>query len=382
MTRTVRLIAIVLLGLFARYTHAADQPIQADRTPLFVAGVDGYHTYRIPALTVTSKGSVLAFCEGRRGGAGDAGDIDLLIKRSLDNGQTWSAQAIVWDDANNTCGNPCPIVDRDTGTIWLLMTWNLGRDRESQIKDQTSQDTRRVYVTHSRDDGVTWAEPTEITSTTKRENWTWYATGPGAGIQIEHGKYRGRLVAPCDHIEAQTKHFYSHVIYSDDQGKTWQLGGRTAQAQVNECEVVEIADGKLLLNMRNYDRAHKARQIAVSEDGGLTWRDQRFDEALIEPICQASVRRVRWPDGDKPGILLFSNPADQDQRANMTVRVSLDDGATWPHSAILHAGPSAYSDLTVLPSGQIGCLYERGESKPYDMIEFCSFELSALDAGL
>lgn len=346
--------------------------------PLFVSGENGYHTYRIPAITVTTHGTVLAFCEGRKSGSGDSGDIDLLVKRSTDHAQTWSDQQVIWDDAGNTCGNPCVVVDRATGTTWLLMTWNRGDDHESQIIAQTSRDTRRVFVTHSTDDGLTWAAPREITSDAKQDDWTWYATGPGSGIQIEHGPHQGRLVIPCDHIEAGTGHYYSHVIYSDDHGQTWQRGGRTPQHQVNECEAVELLDGRLMLNMRNYDRTRKNRQVATSDDGGLTWHDQRFDPALIEPICQAAIERYRWPDVQADGVILFSNPASQEGRVNMTVRASHDEGRTWPLSRQLHAGPSAYSDLTVLANGSIACLYEAGQHHPYESIVLAVFELSSL----
>jgi len=173
------------------------------------AGKDGYNTYRIPALAITAKGTVLAFCEGRKSGKGDAGNIDLLLKRTTDGGKTWSEQQVVWDDGDNTCGNPSPVVDRETGAIWLLSTWNRGDDREPQIINQQSKDTRRVYVTSSSDEGLTWASPKEITSDVKATSWTWYATGPGAGIQMAKGAHAGRLVIPCDHIEAGTKKYFS-----------------------------------------------------------------------------------------------------------------------------------------------------------------------------
>jgi len=344
---------------------------------IFISGQNGYHTYRIPALAVTTKGTILAFCEGRKGGRGDSGNIDLLVKRSTDRGQAWSEQQIIWDDAGNTCGNPAPVVDRDTGTIWLLMTWNRGDDRERQIIDQQSKDTRRVFVTSSRDDGLTWSPPKEITADVKKPDWTWYATGPGAGIQISKGTHTGRLVVPCDHIEAGTKHYDSHVIYSDDHGQHWKLGGSTPKDKVNECEVVELKDGRLLLNMRNYDRSRHYRQVAFSRDGGLTWTGQRFDETLVEPICQASIRRC----GE---VLLFSNPANAKSRVNMTVRLSRDDGATWTTSRTLHAGPSAYSDLADLGDGQAACLYECGAANPYETITFARVSLAWLaaeDAG-
>ena len=232
---------------------------------------------------------------------GDTGDIDLLVKRSADHGQTWSGQQVVWDDAGNTCGNPCagggPRHRHDLAADDLEPR---RRSRSARSSPRRARTRGGCSSIQSTDDGLTWSKPREITAEVKLTNWTWYATGPGSGIQIEHGPHQGRLVIPCDHIEADTKHYYSHVIYSDDHGKTWKLGGSTPQHQVNECEVVELAGGRLMLNMRNYDRAKKNRQVAFSDDGGLTWKDQRFDEALIEPICQAAIERYRWPEQDKP----------------------------------------------------------------------------------
>lgn len=350
------------------------------RMALYVSGQDGYHTYRIPSLIVTTRGTLLAFCEGRKFARSDTGDICLLCKRSVDGGRTWSEQQVVWDDPGHTCGNPCPVVDRTTGTIYLWMTWNRGDDPERQIIDQTSADTRRVYMTHSTDDGLTWSEPVEYTETLKPSTWTWYATGPGTGIQLERGPHAGRLVIPCDHIEAGTKARYSHVFYCDDGGATWALGGRTPQPGVNECEVVELADGRLALNMRNYDRSQTARKVSLSADGGTTWGDLYADPALVEPICQASIRRYSWPEGGGDRVL-FSNPAHAEIRCNMTVRLSEDGGRTWPHARCLHPGPAAYSCLAVLPDGDVACLYEAGEEHPYEAIVFARFPLAWLAEG-
>jgi sialidase-1 len=341
------------------------------------SGRNGYHTYRIPAIAVTTQGTVLAFCEGRKAGGGDSGNIDLLVRRSRDNGETWSEQQVIWDDGDNTCGNPCPVVDAETGTIWLLSTWNRGDDHEGQIIAGQSKDTRRVFVISSSDDGLTWTKPGEITAEAKKKDWTWYATGPGSGIQLKTTSHAGRLVIPCDHIEAETKRYYSHVVFSDDHGKTWKLGGSTPEHQVNECEVVELSDGRLLLNMRNYDRSKKTRQIAFSNDGGVSWSDQRFDSTLIEPICQASIHRYSWPGTETKNVILFSNPASP-KRMNMTVRASFDDGNTWPLQRSLHSGPSAYSDLAVLADGTSVCLYERGKTHPYEEIVLARFKLTNL----
>lgn len=366
---------LVAFTCIAGASRAEDGGIKQD--VLWESGRHGYHTYRIPALAVTPKGTVLAFCEGRKSNGGDSGNIDLLVRRSTDNGKTWSEQSVVWDDLGNTCGNPCPVVDQKTGTIWLLSTWNRGDDHESMIVAGRSKDTRRVFVMSSTDEGLSWSKPREITSDVKGTNWTWYATGPGAGIQIEHGEHAGRLVMACDHIEAVTKRHYSHVVYSDDHGETWKTGGRTPNPQVNECKVVELTDGRLMLNMRNYAQPMNRRQKAFSKDGGITWEGQRSDDVLIEPVCQASIVRYSWPDKNGDNVILFSNPAST-RRENMTVRSTLDDGKTWSRKLSLYAGPSAYSDLAVFKGGTAACLYERGKKHPYEQIVLAQFTLRNL----
>jgi sialidase-1 len=333
---------------------------------VFVSGQDGYHTYRIPAAIVTPKGTLLAFCEGRRKSTSDTGDIDLVLRRSSDGGATWGPLQVVWDDGPNTCGNPCPVVDRDTGTIWLLMTRNFGVDHESKIIDGTAQGTRTVWVSKSADEGATWSAPLEITRDVKKPSWTWVATGPGMGIQMKNG----RLVVPCDHVEAETKKGGSHVIWSADHGATWSLGGAITGG-VNECQVVERADGSLLLNMRNWHTPSRERALASSADGGVTWSAVSHDAALIEPVCQASILRFSW----EPGRILFSNPADGKGRVRMTVRVSKDEGATWSTVKELGDGPAAYSCLTVLPDKTAGCLYETGVKSPYEKIVLARFRV-------
>ncbi len=345
---------------------------------LFESGTEAYATFRIPAIIISNQGTILAFAEGRKKGSSDTGDIDIVLKRSKDTGKTWSALEVVWDQGENVCGNPAPVVDKNSGTIYVLLTWNLGTDRESQIIDQTSEDTRRIFVIHSTDDGESWSEPEEITNSVKKENWTWYATGPCHGIQLEKGENKGRLVIPCDHIEAETKKYYSHTIYSDDFGKTWKLGGSTPQDQVNECAVAELSDGRLMLNMRNYDRSEKSRKISVSEDGGLSWSNIYSDKTLIEPICQAGLSRYSFADQGR-SRLLFSNPANKNKRQNMTLRLSYDEGSTWAKSKVLHEGPSAYSDVIKLPNGNIACLYEAGLKHPYEGIVFQEISLKDLE---
>ena len=171
-----------------------------------------------------------------------------------------------------------------------------------------------------------------------------------------------------DCIQHRPGRIFRSAIYSDDYGETWQLGGTTPQDQVNECVVAEGSQGQVLLNMRNYDRDHKNRKIAHSEDGGLSWSNLESDDTLIEPICQASL--IANGKRGKKHRLYFSNPASQSARTNMTLRMSTDDGQHWAKSQVIHPGPAAYSDLVMLNKRQIGILYEGGLKSAYEGIAF------------
>jgi sialidase-1 len=257
------------------------------------------------------------------------------------------------------------VVDQDTGRIWLPFCRN----------------NDDVLITYSDDDGTTWSEPVEITESVKQPNWGWYATGPGVGIQLLQGEHRGRLVIPCDHGEHidGKRVMFSHAFYSDDHGKTWTLGA-TVDRHTDECQVAELNDGTLMMNIRNYwgrdgkqPDKDKMRAVAISRDGGESWGPLRFDAALIEPMCQGSLLRYAPANGDADRGLLFSNPASKTTRHQLTIRFSSDEGRTWPVARRLHEGPSAYSCLTVLPDGTIGCLYEGGEKDAYEKIIFAQF---------
>jgi sialidase-1 len=334
-------------------SRAADDRFTTD---VFTNGVGGYHTYRIPSLLITPKGTLLAFCEGRKTGPADDGDIDLLMRRSDDEGRIWGPLTLVHEEGGTrpvTIGNPCPVVDATTGTVWLTFCRN----------------NDDVLVTSSRDDGRTWAPPRTITGLVKRPGWSWYATGPGVGIQLVRGPHAGRLVIPCDHREAVDGKpvTFSHVFFSDDHGETWSLGG-TVGRHTNECQVVELADGALLINTRNYwgrdggrpDRGDK-RAVARSRDGGASWSPLAFDSTLIEPVCQASLIAMPRPGRPAEVLLVFSNPASTTARRALTVRVSGDEGKTWPVTIPVEAGLAAYSCLAPLPGGRVGLLYERGK---------------------
>lgn len=336
-----------------------------------------YNNFRIPALIVTGKGTVLAFAEGREGG--DAGDIDILLKRSDDGGRSWSPQAVVWDDGANTCGNPCPVVDQTNGRIYLFMTWNLGRDHEDMIIRKKSSDTRRPFFCYSDDDGRTWSEPMDLSASCKDPSWGWYATGPGIGIQLKSEKYRNRLVIPANHSYdvRESKEavrgaygYGSHVLFSDDEGKSWSIS-ESITPGCNESQVVELPNGDLMMNMRSYNK-QGCRAISISHDGGESWSEITYDPQLMEPVCQASFLRYGSFLGKE--LYLFSNPASKSSRSKMTIKVSLDNCLTWTVEKLIHKGPSAYSCMTVLPNGNIGLLYEAGKKDPYETLVFVSID--------
>lgn len=337
-----------------------------EENDIFVAGEGGYHTYRIPALVVSKKGTILAFCEGRKFSTDDAGKIDIVLKRSFDHGKSWQEMQSVVSEDNMTCGNPCPVLDEITGLIWLPFCKNLGNAGEALICEGKAP--RTVWITCSADEGATWRQQIEITGQVKNPSWTWYATGPGHGIQLR----TGRLVVPCDHMADRDSSIeeagHSHIIYSDDHGLSWGVGGIMVRG-TNECCIVETRDGSLYLNCRNY-REGKRRAYARSYDNGQTFTDFGWDEKLIEPICQGSMVRVM----EFSDTILFSNPAST-SRERMTIRISYDGCRTWAFSKLLYDGPSAYSDLAMSSDMKILCLYEKGIEHPYEKLTLAKFSI-------
>jgi sialidase-1 len=298
------------------------------------------------------------------------------------------------------------VQDRESGRIWLLFCKNR-RDGDEQMICE-GKAPREVWKCYSDDDGQSWSDPVEITASVKPAEWSWYATGPCHGIQLTSG----RLIIPCDHIVLKDykRHdpYYSHVIYSDDAGETWNIGGSTSEG-TNESCIEELSDGLLYFNCRNkyrLDDGGNYRGIAFSTDGGERFSPIVHDVALPEPVCQASVLAYRLPgetvgNADSPRgapasaaapdapdngtRILFSNPAARSGlshgRNSMTVKLSYDGGITWPVSRLLHDGPAAYSDLCVAADGSILCFYERGDEGSYDRMTVARFDLEWLEGG-
>lgn len=368
MMRTRRRLVPALVCLLGAAVLPAPMAAQIQPAPdqvvVFRAGEAGYHTFRIPAIVRTPKGDLLAFAEARRNAAADAGDIDLVSRRSRDGGRTWSALQVVGDDGPDTFGNPCVVVDASTGTIWLFVIRTTGSDKEAAIIAGRSRSLPRPWVLSSTDDGRTWSAPRDLTGALKRPDWTWYSLGPGIGIQARDG----RLVIPGNHALAGSGVHRSHFAFSTDHGATWQLGA-VAEDGTNESQVVELSDGRLLLTMRNHPPKPGAnvRALITSADGGRTRSLMTFDQALVEPPAQASILSV---PGERSGTrwVVFSNPAST-RRERMTVRVSDDDARSWRIAKVVHAGPAAYSCLVDL-GGDLGLLYERGDASPYETITF------------
>ena len=251
----------------------------------------------------------------------------------------------------------------------MLMTWNRGEDSEHEIMHRQSEDSRRVFVCYSDDEGISWSTPQDITSSAKLPEWTWYATGPCHAIQLWHKPYRNRIVIPCNHAvyNGTGSDYSSHFIISDDGGLSWYIGAIMFGG--NESTVAETADGSLMYNARWQSGDDRfARHYAISRDGGLTLGEIVRDATLIEPVCQGSIigYSTRGRATDK---LLFCNPASTTNRENLTLRSSPDGGKSWNEGVVITPSLAAYSDVVVLKSGDVGVLFETGEKSAYERIE-------------
>jgi sialidase-1 len=351
---------------------------------VFESGKEGYNTYRIPAIIKAGNGDLLAFCEGRSSKS-DFGDLDIVLKRSADGGKTWSSLSVVAENGALLAGNPGPVLDtldvKHPNRIWLV--YNIASHAEAAIK--AGEGVREVLTKYSDDHGQSWSAARNITSSVHRpnapevnpayasaEDWRWYAITPGHCVQLKVGAYAGRLLCPANHTRGASSPGYSHAIYSDDHGATWQLGGDTAPGN-NEGIAAELSSGEVMINMRN--ATGTSRSVGYSSNGGQTWFNVARDPELIEPRCQGSLLSFAK---DGRSHLLFANPASDSTRTNGTVRLSYDEGDTWEISRPVYSGGFAYSDLVAEDTGLIGLLFEKDA---YAKINYAHFALDWLTRG-
>lgn len=351
-------------------------------TAPFVSGTDGYNSFRIPSLVRASDGSLVALCEGRVGSPSDTGNIDIVSKRSTDNGETWGPLVVATSHGNNTAGNPCTIVDPESGDIVLVSCRNEQTATSEGIRTGV-EPARRVYVQRSTTFGTSWTSPVEITSQVRLPWMRWYATGPGHGAVHT---LSGRLVIPCNHSRepsgsdtgAERKYGGAHCIYSDDGGENWSIGfiSSNSEARIIEDEttVCELNDGRLYFNCRcdEEDERVSNRADAYSTDEGESIEIQFFPQGcLVTPVVQGSV--INTPYG-----LVFSSCSHPEGRAALALWTSVDDGQTWYLKKYITGRVSGYSDMVLKDSVTLAIVYETGRWNNYEKIEFATIYLTEL----
>ena len=338
---------------------------------------DGVHTYRIPGMATTNEGTLIAVYDVRHNGSVDLQeDVDVGMSRSTDGGQTWEPMKTIMDmgewgglpQKENGIGDPSVLIDRQTNTIWVAALWLHGSPGKrawfASQPGMTPQETGQFVLVKSEDDGLTWSEPINITTQFKKPEWQLLLDGPGKGIMMDDGT----LVFPAQ-FKDENEIPHSTIIYSKDRGETWSIG-TGAKSKTTEAQVVQLSDGTLMLNMRD-DRGSGpggrngtgARSVSITTDLGETWVEHPTSRKdLIESVCMASLIKHTYQGKD---VLIFSNPADQYQRQNMTIKLSEDDGMTWneKYYTLIDEGKGrGYSCMTSIGENTIGILYEGSQA--------------------
>ncbi len=357
-----------------------------EHVDVFVSGQDGYSCYRIPGIECAPDGTLLAFAEARKLNCADPGmegnDIDLVLKRSTDNGKTWSAMKVIEDPGELwSAANPATCVDRDTGKVWVL--YLRCKPNRHTFSARPGTDDSQVIARTSEDHGVTWSEPIDLTTASRDMNDPhWNVSVPGPGGMIQDSK--GRLIAavwmsgPKETIEALEKdqgrsaRWGNLVLFSEDHGKTWQRSQFVPEPAGDENQVVELKDGGILMDFRQNHGPH--RWMTVSMDGGRTWSERR-PGLPVSPVACAIERFSLQSKGDDKDRILWTGPKGPD-RNNLVARVSYDEGQSFPNERLIAAEPAAYSDLTILKDKSAGVLWERGN---YTKITFTRLTLDFLE---
>ncbi|UOG77451.1 glycoside hydrolase (plasmid) [Hymenobacter tibetensis] len=372
-------------------TTSPAPPAAPEETVVFQNGEGGYLCYRIPAIVKAPTGELLAFAEGRVTDCGDFGDVDLVLRASSDNGKTWGPVRRAADYNAAQVGNPAPVYDLTdprfpNGRLFLL--YNTGTVSEGEVR--AGKAIREVWYITSTDHGNTWSAPVNITTQVNRpnkpavnpqygfaEDWRSYANTPGHALQLSLGAHKGRLFVAANHSagppQPQARDYRAHGFYSDDHGRTWHLSPTIPYPGGNESTAAETSSGGVLMNIRNQSGDAKNRLLTSSPDVAQFWEPVRVAQDLPDPVCQGSMVNYQAATGQR--YLLFSNANSQAKREKLTVRVSQDDGQSWPISKEIYAGSAAYSDLVIQQNQQIGVLYEKDN---YNKIVYTQFSYNWL----
>ncbi|SCE13057.1 sialidase family protein [Streptomyces sp. OspMP-M43] len=365
--------AALLVATTAGTAHGAPAAAPGELTSQDIAtqGVGSPH-YRIPALTTSVKGTLIAAYDTRPTLGDLPGNLGVVVRRSTDGGTTWESQQVVRKEAApKGFGDPSLLVDRTTGRIFVFYAGsvNQGFFGSGTGNDESDPNILQADYSYSDDDGVTWTHR-RITKQIKNPAWAGMFAASGEGIQVRHGAYAGRLIQ--QYAIRNNGANYAVSAYSDDHGATWKTGTPVGPGG-DENKTVELSDGRIMLN----NRSAPYRTVAYSSDGGVTYTPFAQDTNLPDPANNGSVIRYA-PDvpasHPQASWLLFSN-TDSTARKNLTVKMSCDNGRTWPIRKVVDPGSAAYSTLTRLPDGRLGLLYERAD---YRHITYSSFDLTWL----
>ena len=336
---------------------------------------DDIHTYRIPGLATTNEGTLIAVYDNRYEQSGDLqGHVDVGMSRSTDGGQSWEDMKVIMDmgeyggrpQDENGIGDPAVLVDRNNNTIWVSALWlSANKEQRAWTASQPGMDpeiTGQFVLVKSEDDGRTWSEPINITKQIKNPEWRLFFNGPGNGITTQDGT----LVFAAQYRDADGMP-YSTIVYSKDQGETWEVG-TGAKSNTTEAQVVELQDGSIMLNMRDnrnntnnpaHDGKH-GRSVAITKDLGRTWEEHPTSRtALPESTCMASI--IGTQVADHGHVLFFSNPNSTTDRSKMTIKASLDEGMTWEENnqlLLYENNGFGYSCLSMVDEDHVGILYE------------------------
>lgn len=344
---------------------------------VFRSGESGYHTFRIPAIIGLSDGQLLAFCEGRKKGSADFGDIDIVLKRSSNGGKTWGELQVIVDKEELQAGNPAPVVDAldPAHPNRIFLFYNTGNRTEHQVREGLGR--REIWYLISDDGGKTWQAPVNISTQVHKfagnalyasADWRSYANTPGHAMQMKYGPHRGRLVIAANHSSGPPlphfRDYRAHVFFSDDHGQHFQLSEDVAYPGSNESMAAELGTGGILLNTRNQSGDQKCRLISRSNDGGIHWDTTYLEHNLLDPVNQGAVLTIGY--NHKQAIIAHTHTQDSIRRNRLMLHISQDDGWSWfPYRTIDEAPAevkgdyTAYSDLVLISRKHIGVLYER-----------------------